>query len=195
MLKIHHIDKLCYPIDYTIDRERFKNSFDILLKRIEVAYTDNSWFSVNLTHLPGLTGSDRWNLYSGNHSAVHANNVSETDFTEHLAEMEDLYIGQVIRDIQNLHSGVFQGRIQLVWLGPNQKYPLHRDLHTTSRYHVPVITNEKCFWVFKKDSELYSLHMPADHRVWFVDPTQILHTFVNDSNTARCHLIMTSGKD
>jgi Aspartyl/Asparaginyl beta-hydroxylase len=195
MLKITHIEQLCYPIDYAIDRKKFDDSFITLLSRLGITYDHNSAFSVNLTHLPGLSGTDRWKQYTGDHPTFKTEGVDETDFTEHLSEMSDLYMGQVIQDIQNLHNGVFQGRIQLIWIGPKGSYPLHKDLHTTSRYHIPVITNEECFWIFKKDSDSYKLHMPADDRVWYVDPTRILHTFVNNSNTTRCHLVMTSGKD
>ena len=195
MRTITQLDKFCYPIKYTIDRNKFENSFRILLDRLDITYNDNSWFSINLTHLPGLVGQDRWKKYIGKHPVVKSEGVDESDFVEHLSEMQDLYIGQVIRDIQEQHTGIFQGRIQLVWLGPNGSYPLHKDLHTASRYHIPLITNEKCFWVFRTDTEDYRLHMPADDRVWFVDPKNILHTFINDSNTTRCHLIMTSGKD
>jgi hypothetical protein len=195
MRTITQIDKFCYPIEYTIDREQFENSFKILLDRLCITYNNESWFSINLTHLPGLTGQDRWMKHIGKHLIVKSEGVDETDFVEHLSEMNDLYIGQVIRDIQEQHGGIFQGRIQLCWLGPGQQYPLHKDLHTTSRYHIPIITNTDCFWVFKTDSDICQLHMPADNRVWFVDPTNISHTFINNSNTTRCHLIMTSGKD
>jgi hypothetical protein len=195
ILDIHRVDKICYPIDYTIDREKFNNSFEILLTRIGVTYDTTSHFSINLTHLPGLSGTDRWQKHTGDHPALEADGIDETEFTEHLTEMSDLYIGQVIRDIQKLHHGVFQGRIQLIWLGPNSSYPFHIDDHTTSRYHIPVITNRKCFWLFRRKPDKYLLRMPADHRVWFVDPINIEHTFVNNSNTTRCHLVMTSGKD
>jgi len=198
MRTVTQIDKFCYPIEYKIDREKFQNSFYILLDRLnitDITYDSNGWFGINLTHLPGLEGSDRWQKHIGNHSVVKSEGVNETDFVEHLLEMKDLYIGQTIKDVQKQHAGIFQGRVQLIWLGPNTSYPLHKDLHTTSRYHIPLITNENCFWIFKDNTEDYQLHMPADNRVWFVDPANILHTFINNSNTARCHLVMTSGKD
>jgi hypothetical protein len=195
MRTVTQIDKWCYPIEYRIDREKFQNSFHILLDRLNVTYNNSSWFSINLTHLPGLVGQDRWKKYTGKHSIVKLEGVNEADFVEHLSEMKDLYIGQVIQDIQEQHTGIFQGRIQLVWLGPNSSYPLHKDLHTTSRYHIPLITNENCFWIFKTETDDYQLHMPTDNRVWFVDPKNITHTFINNSNTTRCHLVMTSGKD
>jgi hypothetical protein len=195
MHTVTQIDTYCYPIKYRIDREKLQNSFHILLDRLNVTYNNSSRFSINLTHLPGLVGQDRWKKYTGNHTTVKSEGVDEADFVEHLSEMKDLYIGQVIQDIQEQHTGIFQGRIQLIWLGPNSSYPLHKDLHTTSRYHIPLITNEHCFWIFTTETDEYRLHMPIDNRVWFVDPKNIAHTFINNSNTTRCHLVMTSGKD
>ena len=40
----------CYPITYTIDREKLDNSFDVLLHRLGIVYNDTSHFAINLTH-------------------------------------------------------------------------------------------------------------------------------------------------
>lgn len=185
----------CYPINYTIDRSQLDNSFSILLDRLSIVYNDNSHFAINLTHLPGLTGKDRWDNYSAPHNILKRNGIDETDFVEQLTETEDLYIGQVIKDIYNQHSGVFQGRCQLNFIGAGKSLPPHRDLHTASRYHVPVVTNKKCYWVFTDNEKSYKLHMAADEKVWFLDPKNIEHAFYNDSNKCRVHLLLTSGKD
>jgi hypothetical protein len=195
MNTITHVPNLCYPIEYKIDRPRFNESFEILLERLGVTYDNNSHFSVNLTHLPGLTGRDRWAKFTGKHTVLKAAGINEADFTEHLEEAKDLYIGQVIRDVIAQHQGTFQGRIQLIWLGSGMKYPIHRDLHTPSRYHIPIITNPDCYWNFSRVSQILKLHMPADERVWFLDTVNLSHTFINDSDFNRCHLVMTSGID
>jgi hypothetical protein len=132
--------------------------------------------------------------FTGKHNVLKNAGVNETDFTEHLEEAKDLYIGQVIRDVIAQHRGQFQGRTQLIWLGAGKLYPIHRDLHTPSRYHIPLVTNPGCYWKFLLDDERI-LHMPADDRVWFVNPVRLSHTFVNNSSTSRCHLVMTSGID
>ena len=194
MNTITHVPNLCYPIEYRIDRQRFDESFYTLLERLDVTFDNDSRFSINLTHLPGLTGRDRWGKFWGGHEVLKKVGINETDFTEHLEEAKDLYIGQVIRDVIAQHKGTFQGRIQLIWLGAGLDYPIHRDLHTPSRYHIPVITNPKCYWKFLHNG-IQRLHMPADDRVWFLDPINLSHTFVNSSNTTRCHLVMTSGID
>ena len=185
----------CYPINYVIDREKLNNSVAILLNRLGISFNHDSHFAINLTHLPGLIGENRWNNYTAYHNTLKKIGIDETDFVEHLLEMEDLYIGQVIKDIYAQHHGVFQGRCQLNCIGPGKFLPSHRDLHAASRYHVPIITNEECYWIFSKDDEKYKLHMPADEKVWYLDPKNIEHAFYNDSTTQRVHLLLTSGKD
>ena len=70
----------CYPINYTIDREQLDNSFSILLDRLSIVYNDNSHFAINLTHLPGLTGKDRWDNYSAPHNILKKNGISYNRF-------------------------------------------------------------------------------------------------------------------
>lgn len=185
----------CYPISYTIDREKLNNSFAILLDRLGIVYTDKSHFAINLTHLPGLTGKARWENYSASHHTLKQIGIDETDFIELLSETEDLYIGQVIKDIYTQHEGTFQGRCQINCIGAGRALAPHRDTHTTSRYHIPLITNEACYWILNKGDEKYKLHMAADEKVWFLNPNAIEHAFYNDSSKYRVHLLLTSGKD
>lgn len=183
----------CYPIDYTIDRLRLTESFHILMKRLNASI--NSHYSVNLTHLPGLTNNARWNEYNNSSKSLAKLNIKETEFTELLDEVKDLYLGEVIQDIVKMHKGTFQGRFQLAVMEPRKNYGRHIDKHTPSRYHIPIITNEECYWLFFKDNIFYKLHMPADDKVWFIDPVSIEHDFYNNSNSYRWHLILTSGVD
>jgi hypothetical protein len=195
MIDISSFPPYCYPINYTIDREKLNNSVAILLDRLGIVYQADSHFAVNLTHLPGLTGKTRWDGYSAPHNILKKIGVDETDFVEFLSEIEDLYVGEVIKDIYAQHPGVFQGRCQLNCIGAGRSLPPHRDYHTKSRYHVVVNTNEKCYWMLSDGREEYRLHMAADEKVWFLDPIGIEHAFYNDSDTYRVHLILTSGKD
>lgn len=183
----------CYPIDYTIDRTRLDESFHILMNRLNASI--DSHISVNLTHLPGLTGNARWNEYNCSHETLKSLNIDETKFTELLDEVKDLYLGKVIQDIVKQHKGTFQGRFQLTVMEPKINYGRHIDEHTPSRYHIPLITNEDCYWAFYKDNMHYKLNMPADDKVWFVDPISIPHDFHNNSNSYRWHLILASGID
>jgi len=200
MKEINTLPPYCYPLTLNLDMPLLLESVETLLKRLGLDLNEindkcktNFAFTVNLTHLPGLQGEDRWKKYNGNYASVNQQGVSESNFTEHLLESQDLYIGKLVRELYEQHNGKFQGRAQLIWLGAKRSYDFHKDLHTPNRYHVPLITNEKCFWLLKKQEEVFKLHMPADGRAWYLDPINVEHTFCNESGEARLHLLLTSG--
>ena len=189
----------CFPIDYKIDTAKLYESVVILFQRLGSSIQEvndilkkQKAFAINLTHLPNLTGDARWKAHTGTHDLVKKEGVKEGDFVEVLAELEGLYLGQVFNDILRIHGKPFQGRTQLSWRGAGSLYQFHTDPHTANRYHVPIVTNDKCYWVFKNKEEFIKVTMPADGRAWYVDPTKLKHTFINDSNEARLHLLMTS---
>lgn len=186
----HH----CYPIDYTIDRDKFNESVEILLKRLSINYDSQSHFSINLSHLPKATGTDRWQKFTGYREEYEKHGVTEKNFTEDLEEIKDLYIGQVISEVRKQHKGKLQGRNQLIWLGAGRVYSLHQDLHSPIRYHIPFVTHKDCYWKFVVDKVICQIHMPADNRVWFVNTATLMHTVVNDSPISRCHLLISSCK-
>jgi hypothetical protein len=193
--EVTKIANICYPIEYQVDIQLLLDSTNELLARLGNpvnAAVSAGGFSVNLTHLPQLTGSDRWSKYTGNGYRLMEEGVNACDFTQHLEEAQDLYIGQVIRNIYQLHPGGFQGRASLAWRDPKSLFPLHQDLHTPHRYHIALMTNPQCYWLFRNQQGFKKLHMPADGRVWYVDPTKLLHTFINASDYTRLHLLLTS---
>jgi hypothetical protein len=195
----------CFPIEHTVDSNQLLLDCYELVKRLGIdyeSYTNSGKLSqaINLTHLPGLQGDSRWKFGNSQHLDVIKLGVAEVDYTDHLFETQDLYLGKLVRKIYKLHKErhgtAFQGRAQLAWLHPKKMYDMHKDLHTPHRYHVPIITNEQCYWLFKNDqladSSVYKLHMPVGD-IWYVDPVTLEHTFVNDSSTHRLHLLLTSG--
>lgn len=201
MQEVKSIPNYCYPISYQVDYDRLCDSINILLtrlgldmKQINQQCLTEFGYTINLTHKPSLEGEDRWRKYSGGHVAVARQGVKEVDFTQHLDEIADLYLGQVLKDVYQQHDGTFQGRAQLIWLGANRRYDMHRDLHTPNRYHIPIITNALCYWVLAEPGDIpVKLHMPADGRVWYLNPVALEHTFVNSSNLPRLHILLTSG--
>ena len=195
MILVDSLPPYCYPINYTVDRIKLNESLTILIDRLGITNTVNTNQSINLTHLPELTGEDRYKKHYLGHKQLKADGINATDFTELLEEVKDLYIGQVIQDLYQQHNGTFQGRCQLAVLPTKFNYGFHKDYYTPSRYHIPLITNSDCYWVFIKDDQKYKLHMPADDRVWFVNPADLEHDFFNDSNQLRWHLLLTSSKD
>lgn len=200
MKEINTLPPYCYPLDMKVDMNSLLDSVNVLLTRLGLSLTEinelcktRRGFAINLTHLPGLQGTDRWDLYTKLHPELKKQGVCESNFSTHLLESQDLLIGKLIHDIYAQHPGKFQGRAQLGWLSGNNSLPFHMDPHTPHRYHVPLITNEKCFWLLRNSEEVYKLHMPADGRVWYLNPTKIEHSVINESDNARLHLLLTSG--
>lgn len=195
MKEVSTLEPFCYPLDdIAIDLDILYSSIITLLERLSLDINDinaKPKFAINLTHLPGLQGETAWRNYSADHLRLAEQNINEYDFVEHLAESKDLYIHEVIQTFYQRHCG-FQGRCQLVWLGARNGYQFHTDPHTPNRYHVPIVTNKDCYWLFKDAVDVYKLHMPADGRAWYLDPVNIKHTFHNGSNASRLHLLLTS---
>lgn len=195
MKEVSTLEPYCYPLDdITVDIPKLCSSIITLLDRLSLDINEinsKSGFAVNLTHLPGLTGEEAWRKYSADHARLAEQNINEGDFTEHLAAASDLYVAEVVHSLYRRH-GNFKGRCQLVWLGARNGYNFHTDPHTPNRYHVPIITNKDCYWLFKDAVDVYKLHMPADGRAWYLDPINIKHTFHNGSDISRLHLLLTS---
>lgn len=152
--------------------------------------------AVNLTHLPALTGHHRWSQHRSNHQFL-PQGVREGQFTELLAEVQGLYLERVIQEVTALHltrwGTEFQGRHQLVWISPEYCYPMHRDDHTQHRYHIPLISDPYCWFLFESDEgDLHRVWMPADGRVWYLNPHHLSHTVVHLGSTPRLHLLLTS---
>ena len=62
-------------------------------------------------------------------------------------------------------------------------YSLHQDM--TWRLHIPIITNDKCFFYFPKHKQDFFLE---EGKVYLVNTTET-HTFVNSSTDHRIHLV------
>lgn len=92
--------------------------------------------------------------------------------------------GSVFEDyLEWINVPVYRTRIMLS--RPKSSYSIHRDY--SPRLHLPLITNDQCYFVFKDPAEF--IHMPADGRTYWVD-TRREHTFMNGSVDNRLHLVM-----
>ena len=201
-IPLDHLADAAEPIS-TIDLEQLRTSIDQMFTRlgapknfVDEELNRKGFSSVNLTHLPRIKGYLRWEAYRQNHNKL-PEGISEGEFTVMLSEIEDLYLGQVIRDISAMHLArwgtPFQGRHQLVWIAPGRCYPLHKDDHTAHRYHIPVRSDAYCWFLFETDEgDLHRVWMPADGRVWYLNPHRYPHTVVHLGYLPRLHLLMTS---
>lgn len=73
-------------------------------------------------------------------------------------------------------------RTRLMWLSPYSCYSMHKD--DTARIHIPLITNDDCYFVFKEKG---SFNLPAGGVYW-VD-TLLPHSAMNCSTEWRLHLL------
>lgn len=151
-----------------------------------------------LSHVPGLVGVDRLHKYRGTYDMILAHGHREIEFTERLAELDGLYINEVIDNLYAYHKDttgrIFQGRIHVIWIDTLESYDFHTDYaHTPVRYHVPVITNDQAVWVLRdnQDADLYyKLHMPVG-TAWQFFPLEIEHSVANLGTEPRAHMVLT----
>lgn len=198
-----HLDNVCYPINYSVDVGLIKKSIEQLFTDLSISKNyfveeieHHGFSTLNLTHLQQLRGDERWKKYRGNHQSVRSKGVEEKNFSTLLTEIDHSYIGKIIKDLQSFHLEknkiVFQGRCQLIWIAPGRCYPLHVDSHTPDRYHIPVETDPNCWFLFQ-DKNITPVHLPADGRVWYLNPQKQKHTVVHLGRVPRMHLLLTSG--
>ncbi len=97
----------------------------------------------------------------------------EEDFTEFLFDLP--YTNSVLNNLN-----VYRARVMN--MKPKTCYTYHQDW--SKRLHIPLITNENCFFIIDDKVSRY----PADGRSYIVDTTK-MHTFVNASLENRIHIV------
>lgn len=143
-----------------------------LVQQLSVTHSQNSdsWFD--------STGS----LFNYNTNTFERRTEDYTILNQHFA---GTYLEAVIAQVQEQAKldAVEIGRIRFMYLQPKTCYTLHRDIEEF-RYHIPIVTNPKCFFVNADKIErmtvigrLYRFH------------TRDLHTAVNASMDTRIHLV------
>lgn len=87
------------------------------------------------------------------------------------------------------NNNLFRARIFVI---PAFKtgYSIHRD--PTRRFHMPIESNPECYFMYypggPDSTGLRQEYMKPDGSMYQVDTTQF-HTFVNDSDTERIHIV------
>ena len=102
---------------------------------------------------------------SGQGTLSDLDDVTENMFTEFIYDMP--YTNSILKE-HNVY------RARLMKLKPRSNYTYHQDY--TKRFHIPLITNDKCFFVIDEKVIRY----PADGNYYIVDTTK-LHTAINAS--------------
>jgi hypothetical protein len=96
------------------------------------------------------------------------------------------YVEEVINEIKRIaiSDGVKTGRIRIMQLKPKTCYSYHLDPEEF-RYHIPLMTNDKCFFV----NDMKIEQMPEVGRLYKFQ-THDYHTAVNASFENRLHLLV-----
>jgi len=93
--------------------------------------------------------------------------------------LNPFFTGTVFESIINQYK---LKKTRFMWIYPFACYSIHRD--NTQRIHIPLITNEECYFLFKFGSPK---HLKLG-TVYQVDTT-LEHTFINCSDQPRLHLV------
>ena len=120
-----------------------------------------------------LTDSEMKNIHFIEIDLSDLDDVTENMFTEFIYDMP--YTNSILKE-HNVY------RARLMKLKPRSNYTYHQDY--TKRFHIPLITNDKCFFVIDEKVIRY----PADGNYYIVDTTK-LHTAINASTENRIHII------
>ena len=123
--------------------------------------------------LQSVEGSNDYTFGCGLAQKIIDAGYQEKDLTHKLFDLP--YINRIIDD-HNLY------RTKFFVMKPKTCYSYHRDRN--KRLHIPVVTNDKCFFVVEDKV----VRMRKEGRVYELDTT-LIHTAVNASFEKRIHLI------
>lgn len=100
-------------------------------------------------------------------------NRSEKDFNVFAYDLP--YTNSIISKLKMYRTRVMR-------MNPRSCYSYHKD--PSPRIHIPLITNDKCFFVVEDEI----IRLPADGNHYTIDTTK-MHTFVNASFEDRLHIV------
>lgn len=82
-------------------------------------------------------------------------------------------------------------RVRFAAMAPGFEIKPHTDYDPTyiTRFHLPIVTNEKCRLFAEQNGNTIEKHMPADGRVYFLN-TGVKHWAVNHGETWRIHILI-----
>lgn len=115
---------------------------------------------------------------------------------EKFAILNDLlkgsYTERVYKQISKLALPKRLGRVRYMIMEPKTCYTLHMDADEY-RYHIPLITNDKCFFVSEKKPGVFNLpEKMVIPGTLYLFKTNQMHTAVNASFYTRVHLVFST---
>lgn len=130
----------------------------------------------NQIHISSIDGKT-YELEDGN---LYDLGLDQNDFTTVNSFFKGTYVEEVYNTLDDIY-GICRGRYMRL-TPANRAYSYHRD--TTARLHIPLTTNELCF--FYTDGKLE--RMPELGRLYCLDTTKY-HSALNLSWEKRVHMV------
>lgn len=113
-------------------------------------------------------------------------NYTEQQFTVLNNELHDTYLEEIFNYVKETYGPI--GRFRAMKLKPKSCLSLHIDFDNP-RYHIPVITNENCFFIHFADEP--QINYMSDVGCLYKFDSRIKHTAINASKTDRIHLVFS----
>lgn len=120
------------------------------------------------------------------HNGVGTSRGKDKDWERSFNQIHPMFKDTLIEDYLNW-LGVPVHRTRIMCSREKSSYSIHKDL--SPRLHLPLVTNQQCFFLFAEPDNTSLHHMPADGTTTWVD-TRKLHSFINGSTERRLHLVM-----
>lgn len=165
-MTIDNIDSTLIQIIDQIDVESILECYRSMKDIIQFTESGNKGSQSGLQY---LSNTDPWT------SAIGRIQNKESEYNL----LNPVFVGTIFEKIINQYKLT---RTRLIWMYPMSCYSMHND--PTPRVHIPLITNEQCYFIFKRG---LIQHFPVGH-VYYTD-TRYHHTFVNCSEEKRLHLV------
>lgn len=149
----------------TVDINEIQSTYRVL----EPSIVWNEIIKGEQTSVQFLSGDNPW------HSSTGSSKGHETAYCEIVPLFKDTIFEEIVQKYKLFRS-------RLMWLNPWSCYSMHRD--ASYRIHIPIFTNDQCFFVFKDNG----CKMLDEGKVYLVDTTRY-HTAMNGSDFRRLHFV------
>lgn len=181
------------PVSFSFDLQRLRqHCFDHIfpLESVQQGVGFGGWsvLSANGSYKDGWQkGHVAFDMAERSDTMEHLNKLGLLDREFNVPT--EICTGYMLELIQSItEKGFSPRRARVIRLTAGYSSALHRDYppeHNFYRLHVPIITNEKCFF----ECERGIAHLPADGNALVIRVNQ-LHRVINNSTQDRYHLVM-----
>lgn len=139
---------------------------------------------ISLKHRPGCNSWDDGigSLYNKEKEQFYE---TESSFTE-WNEKTPIYTRGLVQQLERKYNFI-SGRVRLMRLLPKTGLTVHKDME--QRFHLPLITNPKCYFFEVTDNIPTGVHIDSDGYFYLIDTTRD-HFVYNGSLEERIHLVV-----